>query len=76
MELELSGGSGSCSGASESHSNRCPSCKHHKDLENPGMDQAGGDCKNFQKRQESSFLLTLAGLIEAIAVGQDLLVLC
>ena len=71
MELELSVRFGSCSGASVSHSNRCPSCKHHKDLENPEMGQTGGDCKKLQKRQESSFLLTLAVLTVGVAVGQD-----
>ena len=55
---------------------RYPSCKHHKDLENPGMGQTGCDCRRLRKRQESSFLLTLAGLIEVVTVGQDLLVLC
>ena len=55
---------------------RYPSCSHHKDLENPGMGQKGSDCRKLRKRQESSFLLTLAGLIGEVAVGQDLLVLC
>ena len=63
-------------GASESCLIRCPSCKHHKDLENPGMGQTGSGCRRLRKRQERSFLLTLAGLIEAVAAGQDLLVLC
>ena len=51
--------------------NRCPNCNHHKDLENPGMGQTGCGCRRLRKRQESSFLLTLAGLIEVVAVGQD-----
>ena len=51
--------------------NRCPSCNHRRDPENLGMDQMGHDCKRLQKRQESSFLLTLAGLTRGVAVGQD-----
>ena len=51
--------------------NRCPGCNHHKDLEHPGMGQLGYDCKKLQKRQESSFLLTLAVQIGGVAVGQD-----
>ena len=60
-----------CSGAFKVH-NHCPSCNHHKDLGHPGMGQLEQDCKKLQKRQESSFLLTLAVQIEAVAVGQDL----
>ena len=52
--------------------NHCPGCSHHKDLGRPGMGHLEQDCKRLQKRQESSFLLTLAVLIEAVAVGQDL----
>ena len=52
--------------------NHCPGCSHHKDLGRPGMGQPGQDCKKLQMRQESSFLETLTGRIEAVAVGQDL----
>ena len=56
--------------------NRCPNCKHRKDLENPGMGQKGHDCRKLRKRQESSFLLTLVVQIGGVAVGQDPWVLC
>ena len=52
--------------------NHCPGCNHHKDLERPGMGQLEQDCKKLQMKQESSFLVTLAVQIEAVAVGQDL----
>ena len=64
-----------CSGAFKVH-NRCPGCSHRKDLGHPGMGQLGQCCKKLQKRQESSFLLTLAVQIGGVAVGQDLGVLC
>ena len=52
--------------------NHCPGCNHHKDLGRPRMGQLEQDCKKLQRKQESSFLETLAAQIEAIAVGQDL----
>ena len=55
--------------------NHCPNYNHHKDLVNPGMGQLGRGCTRLLKRQESSFLLTLAVLIEGGAIGQDLSVL-
>ena len=52
--------------------NHYPGYNRHKDLERPGKGQLEQDCKKLLMKQESSFLVTLAALIEAVAIGQDL----
>ena len=47
-------------------------CIHHKDLGNPGiMGHLDRNQLKLQKRQESSFLLTLTILNEGLIAGQD-----